>query len=408
MKKNNIHRLLHKLAQNKANKLEHEAFISWVDTLDEEEYLEVLNQYQQILLQYPETGKPLPEVEKRIERQLDLLPTSTYSVPLKKWWDIAKVASVLLVATVGTWYALSILDDAGSNSAPTEKLSSRYGDDILPGTDKATLTMSNGQTIILDDIPEGQLNLNGGIHILKTGEGAITYDLMKTSRNKDKPTYHTITTPVGGEYQVTLPDGSKVWLNSMSSITAPDVFDEKQRMVDVTGEVFFDIKEKRTTHGKKIPFLVKTGNQTVAVLGTQFNINAYPENHAVETTLVEGKVKVSSSGTSTVLRPGEQSRVNPNGQMDLLENVNIGKIVAWKNGYFHFSDDSILEIMKQLSRWYGIQPEFVGDLPESGFGGQIGREKNISEVLRVLELTDEVSFNIEGQKVKVWKKNLNE
>lgn len=405
MNKNDIDHLLHKLADNQANEAEKNNFTTWVNTLDKDAYQEVLDRYQEILILCPDNRNNHPELAKLIERRLDQLPNSGKIIFLQKWRKIAVAATILLLVLSGTWYTLSLLNEPGTERDLMEQITSRYGDDILPGGDKAKLILSDGQAIILDDIPTGQSQVEGGIRIHKTGDGAIEYDFYTNEHIAVTSLfYHTITTPVGGEYQITLPDGSRVWLNSISSITAPSAFDEGERMVEVTGEVFFDIVESRSPTGKKIPFLVRTANQTVEVLGTQFNIKAYPDNDAVETTLIEGKVVVRASDNTTSLMPGEQSRVIQDGQIDLIKNINIAKVIAWKNGYFQFSDDSIKDIMNQLRRWYDIEVEYVGDLPDSRFGGQISRNKNISEVLRVLELTDEVRFRIDGQKVKIWKK----
>ena len=405
MNKKDRDHLLHKLAGNQASEAEKNTFTSWVNILDEGAYQEVLDRYQEILLLYPDHSNHHPELAKRIEHRLDQLPDSGKIILLPRWRNIAVAGSILILAVTGTWYTLGLLNEVDNETTLTEQITSRYGDDILPGGDKATLVLADGRTIVLDDIPTGQSKLEGGIRIQKTGDGAIEYDFSANENTATvSPTYHTITTPVGGEYKITLPDGSRVWLNSMSSITAPSAFDEIERMVEVTGEVFFDVSESRSPTGKKIPFLVRTANQTVEVLGTQFNINAYPGNGAVKTTLVEGKVEVHIPGKIAMLHPGEQSRVQQNGQIDLLEKVDIAKVVAWKNGYFQFSDDSIKDIMNQLRRWYDIDVEYVGDQPVTRFGGQISRNKNISEVLRILELTEEVRFRIEGQKVKVWKK----
>lgn len=395
--------ILQRLAANQVTESERLIVSTWLDSLDEKEYRKILDQYQEIILQKTERIIRLPDLEDRIERRINLLSDSGKTVRLNKWKELAIVASMLLLAFAGAWYTLDKISETRMISP--ELITSQFGDDILPGREQATLTLSGGQTIILDDLAEGQLDLDDGLQITKTGDGRIAY---KFTANQESgfgaDVYHTISTPIGGEYQVTLPDGSRVWLNSMSAVRVPRIFDADIRNVEVTGEVYFEVAEQRTANGDKIPFLVRTANQTIEVLGTRFNIKAYPDQEAIETTLVEGKVKVKTPETSTTLSPGEQSKVEENGHIQRIRDVNVGKIIAWKNGYFQFADDSIQDIMNQLSRWYEIEVEYLDTVPESRFGGQISRSRNISEVLRILELTGEVNFQIEGRKVSVWEK----
>lgn len=271
-------------------------------------------------------------------------------------------------------------------------------EDIQPGTDKATLLLSDGSVIDLNSIEEGEAIEKAGIHIVKSEEGLITYQAVSTQ--DAPPTTHTIMTPRGGKFQIVLPDGTKVWLNAASSLTYPSVFAADERKVELTGEGYFEVVssvDREVQNGSKVPFVVKTKHQEIEVLGTHFNINAY-EGESSKTTLLEGKVKVTGykngkkSNQQKILDVGQQAKWD--GDQLEVKYVNTDNAIDWKNDRFTFSGENIKSIMPKISRWYNVEVEYKGDLSEANFEGSISRYENISEVLRKLELTGTVHFEI--------------
>ncbi|HEX5025699.1 MAG TPA: FecR domain-containing protein [Agriterribacter sp.] len=241
---------------------------------------------------------------------------------------------------------------------------------IKPGTQKAMLTLSDGSVIILDSMASGTIAHQGSTSIVKSAGGQIRYQALEPiGRNRDV-TYNTMSTPRGGEYQLTLPDGTNVWLNAESSITYPTSFPGNTRAVVITGEAYFEvIKDKHR------PFHVKAGDQEIEVLGTHFNINAYGDDGQIKTSLLEGSVKVNNS----VLKPG-QAYMNGN-----IGFTDVDQDVAWKNGIFNFNNQTLAEVMKQLARWYNIEVIYPEGIPKKEYGGEMGRNLTLDQVLNGLE-----------------------
>ncbi len=265
-----------------------------------------------------------------------------------------------------------------------------------PGSNKAVLTLADGSKIVLDDAINGTIAKQGEIRISKATNGTIIYDIpelmadLKTSTNF----YNKIETPKGGKYQIVLPDGSKVWLNSVSSLRFPAVFNGKERNIELTGEAYFEV-----VRNTEKPFIVKTRAMSVMVTGTQFNVMAYSDEKYTATTLVEGSVNVSNNNSNMVLKPGEQ--VVSNQGAKLSKNiVDVEQNIAWKNGLFQFSNSDIRTVMNQISRWYDVTIEYKGVVTEKHFSGYISRDSKLSQVLKILELSG-VKFKIEEKKIIV-------
>ncbi|ALL06618.1 hypothetical protein AQ505_14605 [Pedobacter sp. PACM 27299] len=303
----------------------------------------------------------------------------------------AAAAVVVLALGIGGYYLSSM---PGSLQGNAMSSATKKGENILPGGNKAVLTLSDGSRISLDDMANGEIAKESGVKITKTADGRILYSVRK-GLSHVKPSYNTISTPKGGQYQIALPDGTIVWLNAASSLKYPSSFTEKDRLVTLTGEAYFEVAKD-----KKRPFRVKTVQQEVEVLGTHFNINAYDDEEVVKTTLIEGsvKVKLPSSNQSTVLKPGEQSSVLNEIKVN---QVDANSAIDWKQGLFWFNDESIYSIMRQFSRWYNIDVEYRGNVSNIRFGGQVSRMKNLSQVLRIMELTKSIQFKVEGNKIIV-------
>lgn len=260
--------------------------------------------------------------------------------------------------------------------------------DVAPGGNKAILTLADGSKISLDEAKNGNVAEQAGTRITKATEGRIIY-LPDASESAASVTgFNTIETPAGGQYQVQLPDGTGVWLNASSSLRYPVRFSGKTRTVEITGEAYFEV-----AHNADIPFIVSSAKQEVKVLGTHFNIMAYPDENMVKTTLLEGSVKVTAGKSELLLRPGQQSEANAN-EVRLNKDADTDIAVAWRYGKIQFMDSDIRSIMRMLSRWYNVEVEFTGGPIVNNFGGSVSRSKNLSEVLKVLEATGDVHFKI--------------
>ncbi|WP_158995635.1 FecR family protein [Mucilaginibacter sp. L196] len=299
---------------------------------------------------------------------------------------IAAAASILLFLSVGGYFIW--------HKQPQQQTAQNQINDIAPGSNKAVLTLANGKQIILTGAKNGKLANESNTAINKTANGQVTY--VGLSNNSAAIAYNTMTTPRGGQYTLTLSDGTKVILNAASSLRYPASFTGNDRKVELTGEAYFEV-----AHNAAKPFKVTSNGQTVEVLGTHFNINSYTDEQIIKTTLLEGSVKVTqnASGISKMLKPGQQSLLS--GGRLAVADANIEEAVAWKNGYFRFNDENIESIMRKLSRWYNIDVQYEGRTSDEGFYGKISRFKNISGVLKMLEQTKSVHFKVEGRRVTV-------
>ncbi len=275
--------------------------------------------------------------------------------------------------------------------------------DVAPGGNKAVLTLANGTTIVLDRAHNGQVANQGNIKVVKVNSGLLAYS-PQSAAGSGQPAvngkeavvqFNRLSTPRGGQYQLVLPDGSKAWLNAASSIRYPTAFAGKERKVEITGEVYFEV-----AHDPDKPFRVAVGDMEVEVLGTHFNINAYEDEATIKTTLLEGGVKVTEGSHVQMLKPGEQAGLNRDGQISLVKDANVDAAVAWKDGYFSFDKADLQTVMHQLSRWYNVDVVYQGDIPPQEFGGEIQRNLNLSQVLLVLKQS-QIHFKIEGNNLIV-------
>ncbi|PZP41058.1 MAG: iron dicitrate transport regulator FecR [Pseudopedobacter saltans] len=256
--------------------------------------------------------------------------------------------------------------------------------DVLPGGNHATLTLANGQLIVLDSSGIGTLASQNGMKVVKLDSGSLAYQ-----GNTKQMSYNTLSTPKGGQYQLQLPDGTKVWLNAASSIRFPVAFIGAQREVHITGEAYFEV-----AHDAAKPFFVAIGNQKVKVLGTHFNINGYPEEPSIRTTLLQGSVLVSLNKESKRLKPGQQS-LNQKSTLSIRQ-VDTDQVVAWKEGIFNLDNLSFQEFMNQLSRWYDLDIRYAsGKIPNIQIRGEMGRNLKLSQVLEGLKGMN-VKFEIRG------------
>jgi transmembrane sensor len=332
--------------------------------------------------------EPLPEPDyEEIEREIwNKLPQRNTAKISRMWVRIAVAASVLVCIYTGYYFfeqkQQSLLTAQNSNH------------EILPGSTKAVLILANGTKLDLNDAKSGLLANQGAAEVHKTATGEVTY--TTTASDKSGSLFNTMITPVGGEYRLVLSDGTQVWLNAASSIKYPTAFNERERKVEITGEVYFEV-----AHDASKPFRVITGKQTVEVLGTHFNINAYPDELAVKTTLLTGSIRISNAKKSALLKPGEQSQVNYKEGISIIGHANTEEALAWKNGYFRFNNENIRSVMHKLSRWYDVDVVYNGAVSDEGYYGTISRYKTIDEVLNMLRQTKGVQFKIEGRRIVV-------
>jgi transmembrane sensor len=331
------------------------------------------------------------EVSRQREKLLQLMAASenritTLPPPRYTLYKIAAAATVLALIGTGLY-----LFNTPAKHAPIVPLATAT--DVAPGGNKAMLTLADGSRISLDDAATGKVAQQAGIHISKTKNGQLVYTVDNPSNTATPGSYNTIQTPNGGEYQVNLPDGSKVWLNAASSLSFPVAFAGNERTVTLTGEAYFEIAPTKNA----APFKVTVNEMNVLVLGTHFNIMAYASEKSINTTLVEGAVRITNGTDSKVLSPGQQARLTDH--ITVLE-TDTEEAIAWKNGMTVFKNADIQSIMRQISRWYDVEVAYKGDIPERLFTGKIPRNVNVSKVLKVLELSN-IHFRISGKKIIV-------
>ncbi|MNX49198.1 fec operon regulator FecR [compost metagenome] len=261
--------------------------------------------------------------------------------------------------------------------------------DLSPGMQGAILTLANGKQVSLDDMKNGEVEIQSGVKA-KLVNGALSYEQATGTS-----VYNTVNTPKRRQYQLILPDGTKVWLNSASSIRFPTRFASVERIVEVNGEAYFEVAKN-----KSVPFRIITKNKfEVVVLGTHFNINSYENEENTSTTLLEGEVRVEFRNKSVLLKPGQRAQVSQvknksNSGIETVDDVDLEKTIAWKNGIFDFDGMELKEVMRQLERWYDIEVEYEGPTPKRQFFGEISRKENLSDVLMALE-ESHIHFRLE-------------
>lgn len=366
----------------------------WLDKTITEEELQVFNAWYESdpdgIIEIPES---FAQTEEQLQaRMLKGISNSIHKTHIYSLWTRISVAASVLLLLGASFYV--------HRYGTTEKQQSLvvHQDSITPGKSGATLTLGNGRKIQLSDAAVGELATEYGTRISKTADGRLLYD--EESAGKSSAAQNTLSTAKGEMYMMTLPDGTKVWLNAASSITFSPAFNlPGLREVSLTGEAYFEVAKD-----KKRPFIVTTARQKVTVLGTHFNISSYADEKEVKTTLMEGAVKVSNlqSGIALVLKPDQQAVVN--GGNIHIHQVDVNEILAWKNGDFVFGSESFEASMHKIERWYDV--EFVykeSDLGNIRLEGWISRSSRLSDVLRKIELAGNIKFEIKGRRILLIK-----
>jgi transmembrane sensor len=328
---------------------------------------------------FEKISREVPELRPRV------VPLYSKSV----WLYAAAVIFVILVAGGYVWRSRV----ARAPIVKEQDIAGHFRNDLPPGGNKAVLMLADGSSIVLDSARIGVLTHQSGAKILKLNSGQLVYNNLI----HEKPTslaYNTLVTPRGGQYEVVLPDGSKVWLNAASSLRYPTSFTGKDREVELKGEAYFEVAKN-----EEKPFRVRVNDIAVSVLGTSFNIMAYPDEPVVKTTLEEGTVKVLRGSKGIILYPGQQARAE-NNELKLVRGVDMEEVIAWKNGLFKFNGADIEAVMRQIGRWYNVDIVYQGAKTTNDFSGIISRNTNISNVLKILEYSG-VHFRIENNTVTV-------
>lgn len=307
----------------------------------------------------------------------------------RKLLPYAAAAAILVFVVTGLLYFFQPAPDAGALAATKTMLHQ-----VTPGGNKAVLTLADGTQITLDSTGNGAIASQGNVQVIKLDSGQLAYNATKGATGKEL-SYNTLVTPRGGQFRIILPDGTKVWLNAASSLRFPTAFSGSKREVQLTGEAYFEV-----AHNPQMPFKVSAKGMDVQVLGTHFNIMAYPDEANIETTLLEGAVRIGAGSHDVLLKPGQQAELNSKGAMSVYNNVDVEEVVAWKNGYFHFNHEPLEGMMRQIGRWYDAEISYEGNISDREFGGKIERGSDITEVLKILELS-KVHFRIEGKKIIV-------
>ncbi|HLY70739.1 MAG TPA: FecR domain-containing protein [Puia sp.] len=303
------------------------------------------------------------------------------------WWS---AAAILLIACGVYFYK-------ESRPIPQETVTQTGKQDIkAPASNRATIALANGQKIFLDSLGNGIMKKQGSAELEKKGAGSIVYN----DNGQPKETiYNTLTNPRGSRVvDITLADGTRIWLNAESSLTYPVAFAGKDREVSITGEGYFEVAKD-----PKRPFRVQVNKVEIEVLGTHFNISGYADENNIRTTLLEGSVRISSGDrhSAHMLKPGEQAIVDrTNGDAQIKTGIDLDEVMAWKNGSFEFNGTDLKTIMNELARWYDADIEYGSKIPTDRFFGIVSRSSNLSEVLKIMEGAN-VHFKIDGKKVIV-------
>lgn len=384
-----MHEFLQRYANNDYSEDEHQQFIDWLRSAPLPEVEAVAEQYRLIA----ETKMPGPtshrQLVDKIESALDkLTPTPVMPLYQRTWFRAAAVLLILL-SGIAAYYSIV---KSKSNGLAVQQANRTV--DVSPGDNKAVLVMGDGSEVLLNDSANIVLEEKNGQEIFNT-DGSLSYPAGGAVEGG--LIYNLVKVPRSGQYRLKLSDGTRVWLNSESSLYYPTTFGGEERNVKVTGEAYFEVAKDA-----KRKFTVSGGGLTTEVLGTHFNINTYANEEAVKVTLLEGSVKVATADNNrgAVLKPGGQAMLKLNSRITIRENVDVEEVVAWKEGRFQFKDASLKAIMRQLIRWYDIEVEYVGSIDDRLFTANISRTKNLSSVVKILEMNN-IHCRIEGNKLIV-------
>lgn len=360
--------------------------------LDEDAFRRMHGESEGILPTLSDTDRTA--LKRRMKAHIDagMSPAARPTRQLRRWYYVA--ASIALVCCLaGTWWL------AASDWPMAVDPAAAVVTDLEPGSERAQLILADGRSIVLDKQQQGLLATQNGVQIRKDQDGSVVYSGQQPAGGS---ALNQLVVPRGGRYAITLPDGTRVWLNADSRLTYPASFHGAKREVELVGEGYFEV-----AHDKDHPFVVNVRDAAVNVLGTRFNIRAY-DDLPLETALLEGSVAFSRGAASHILKPGEQAVAGIDGSFAVVP-ANLEKVTAWQKGYFYFEDTPIRDIMEELARWYDAEVDFAGDFDDLAFGGMVSKAERISTILNIMERTDQLRFKIEqstgkGRRITVMKK----
>ncbi len=313
----------------------------------------------------------------------------------KSWYKISVAAVLLLLGAVGgLWWYVESQDEGERVAMEGEHV-------ILPGSNKARIQFEDGSFIELDQIMGDTVIADKGLHIFKKADGSISYAYNDNSAIQ-KELYNTIVTPKGGEFSLTLPDGSRVWLNAATTLKYPLKFAKDNRTIELEGEAYFEVAKYKNAE-VPVPFYVVSGKQKIEVLGTQFNVNTH--GHHYKTTLIEGSIAMHYAGASKVktLVPSQQAIYSQATGTSTIQVVDPYYSTAWRSGKFAFDNVSIYDVMEEVARWYDVEVDFEGDLSQVRYSGSISRFEKFEQLLQLIEWTDLVTFKVHGRRITVMK-----
>ena len=388
MDKDALESLLDKYQRGECSPEEVQMVESWYASYDSRE-TQSLSKARQMEMYHSLTQKIQEETEQAGSRQLARRKKIMLRV-------VGIAASLLLV--ISTLYVFNAQHTKGNAPVSAIKIVPQH--DLLPGSEKATLTLGDGTVVNLEEVKPGLVASQGNAKLIKLSNGRLTYKIDKITSGYIP--VNEIRTPRGGAYQVVLPDGSHVWLNSTSSIRFPAEFSATERKIELTGEAYFEI-----THDAKRPFRVGLQSEaangstcSIEVLGTHFNVMAYADEQSVKTTLLEGSVRVSGEHINKILKPGQQAELKPDFSSAVVSSADIEEAIAWKNNLFWFNNADIHSVMRQVARWYNVDISYEGNVSKI-FKGSVPRDLTAAKLFDILERTGGVHFKITDKKVIV-------
>jgi transmembrane sensor len=388
--------LINKYLSNTASPEEEQELSAWYQASNQQEvYWPVQDEQEAEALK----ARLLNKLQQAIH------PAATIKrMPFYRSTGLQVAAAVLIILGAASWFLFNHAKQPVATTAPTVEKQHI----IVPGGNKAVLTLADGSKIVLDSAQNTTLASQGNTKIIKLNNGQLAYRGAGNTNTETATLYNTISTPKGGQYEIILPDGSHVWLNAASSLRFPTAFADSQRRVELSGEAYFEVTKNPhqpfAVHFKT-PLAENDQEGVVEVLGTHFNVNAYTDEAVAKTTLLEGKVRVSTvqpqsvNPAAEILLPGQQAAIAAAAAIK-IQKVDAEESIAWKNGIFNFNKADIKTVMRQIARWYNVEVVYEGAVSAEKFEGEIPRSSTLTEVFKILELSA-VHFKIEGRKVIV-------
>jgi transmembrane sensor len=396
MKKDRLLYLLQTYFINRSTAAEKDELMQWLaDDNNRDALQDVLGQLWQ---DFPATASVFTSDKSHyllnaVKKQIGLDSKTGSNVrKLFEWRKIAVAASIILAISTSVYFLFLHKTDPPHSYVETVF---PVGDVAAPNSNRAMITLANGQQVFLDSMENGELAMQENVKLIKLADGSIAYNQETASVNEIIP-FNTLYNPRGSKViDMKLADGSRMWLNAGSSVTYPVIFTGKERNVSISGEAYFEV-----AHDAAKPFIVSKGAMHVTVLGTRFNVNAYDDDPEIRVTLLEGSVKVNTTTDlqSLLLKPGQQAIVSRSNILSMASTVDIDAVMAWKNGLFNFNNADLSMVLRQLARWYDLAVTYQGAIPQRKFGGEMQRNLNLSEVLKLLE-SNKVQFKLDGKKL---------